>query len=55
MRPRDVAVLRSSTGYRRLRALIEREGRQGNHGRGCRSYREERLAMRMRPLMRLKA
>ena len=45
---RELAAYRPRFGYRRLQALLEREGLQVNHKRVHRIYREEGLALRRR-------
>ena len=41
-------------GYRRLTAMLLREGMRANHKRGFRLYREEGLAMRIRQRRRIR-
>jgi len=41
-------------GYRRLTAMLEREGMSANHKRVYRLYREEGLAMRVRQRRRIR-
>jgi putative transposase len=47
-RLRELAEKRPRFGYRRLQALLQREGRKANHKRVHRLYREERLSLRRR-------
>jgi putative transposase len=47
-RLRELAEKRPRFGYRRLQALLRREGWAANHKRVHRLYREERLALRKR-------
>jgi hypothetical protein len=46
-RLKELAGQRMRFGYRRLRAMLEREGMPANHKRVYRLYREEGLAMRI--------
>jgi putative transposase len=52
-RLRDLAAERPRFGYRRLHALLRREGVVVNHKRVARLYRAEDLAVRRRPRKRL--
>lgn len=52
-RLRDLAAERPRFGYRRLHALLRREGIVVNHKRVARLYRVEDLAVRRRPRKRL--
>lgn len=47
-RLRELAAKRPRFGYRRLQALLNREGWNANHKRVHRLYREERLSLRRR-------
>ena len=47
-RLKELAVQRMRFGYRRLTAMLVREGMLANHKRVYRLYREEGLAMRIR-------
>ena len=47
-RLRELASLRRRFGYRRLLILLRREGREINHKKLFRLYREERLSVRRR-------
>jgi putative transposase len=47
-RLKELAAQRMRFGYRRLTAMLEREGMSANHKRVYRMYREEGLAMRIR-------
>jgi len=53
-RLKEVAARRMRFGYRRLTALLEREGIPANHKRVYRLYREEGLAMRIRQRRRIR-
>jgi putative transposase len=53
-RLRELAAKRMRFGYRRLTALLVREGVRVNHKRVYRLYREERLAMRTRRRRRIR-
>ena len=53
MRLRELAAERRRFGYRRLHALLRREGILVNHKRVARVYREEGLAVRRRPRKRV--
>jgi len=53
-RLKEVAVKRMRFGYRRLTAMLVREGMRVNHKRIYRLYREERLAMRIRQRRRIR-
>lgn len=48
MRIREIAEVRVSYGYKRIHALLEREGWRMNHKRVYRLYREEGLVLRRR-------
>jgi len=48
MRIREIAAVRVSYGYKRIHALLEREGWQMNHKRVYRIYKEEGLMLRRR-------
>jgi putative transposase len=52
-RLRELAAKRMRFGYRRLTALLVREGMAANHKRVYRLYREEGLAMRIRARRRI--
>lgn len=47
-RLRELAEQRPRFGYRRLQALLEREGWEANHKKVYRLYRQERLSLRRR-------
>jgi putative transposase len=51
-RLKELAAKRMRFGYRRLTAMLLREGMLVNHKRVYRLYREERLAMRIRARLR---
>ena len=53
-RLKELAARRMRFGYRRLRAMLLREGMPANHKRVYRLYREEGLAMRMRQRRRIR-
>jgi len=53
-RLKELAARRMRFGYRRLTALLEREGIPANHKRVYRLYREEGLAMRIRQRRRIR-
>ncbi len=53
-RLRELAAKRMRFGYRRLTALLLREGMAANHKRVYRLYREEGLAMRIRARRRIR-
>jgi putative transposase len=53
-RLKELAAKRMRFGYRRLRAMLEREGMSANHKRVYRLYREEGLAMRIRQRRRIR-
>jgi putative transposase len=53
-RLKELAAKRMRFGYRRLTALLLREGRPANHKRVYRLYREEGLAMRIRQRRRIR-
>ena len=53
-RLKELAAKRMRFGYRRLRALLMREGVAANHKRVYRLYREEGLAMRIRLRRRIR-
>jgi len=53
-RLRELAVKRMRFGYRRLTAMLAREGMPANHKRVYRLYREEGLAMRIRQRRRIR-
>jgi putative transposase len=53
-RLKELAAKRMRFGYRRLRALLVREGMLVNHKRVYRLYREEGLAMRIRQRRRIR-
>jgi putative transposase len=53
-RLKELAAQRMRFGYRRLTAMLEREGMPANHKRVYRLYREERLAMRIRQRRRIR-
>jgi putative transposase len=53
-RLKELAAKRMRFGYRRLRALLMREGVAANHKRVYRLYREEGLAMRIRQRRRIR-
>ncbi len=50
----ELAAKRMRFGYRRLRAMLVREGMPANHKRVYRLYREEGLAMRIRQRRRIR-
>jgi len=52
-RLKELAAQRMRFGYRRLTAMLEREGVSANHKRVYRLYREEGLAMRIRQRRRI--
>jgi putative transposase len=54
MRLKELAAKRMRFGYRRLRAMLVREGMTANHKRVYRLYREEGLAMRIRQRRRIR-
>jgi putative transposase len=51
---KELAAKRMRFGYRRLTAMLVREGMQANHKRVYRLYREEGLAMRIRQRRRIR-
>jgi len=53
-RLKELAVKRMRFGYRRLTAMLPREGMAANHKRVYRLYQEEGLAMRMRTRRRIR-
>ena len=53
-RLKELAARRMRFGYRRLTAMLLREGMPANHKRVYRLYREEGLAMRIRPRRRIR-
>jgi putative transposase len=53
-RLKELAAKRMRFGYRRLTALLVREGAAANHKRVYRLYREEGLAMRIRQRRRIR-
>ena len=53
-RLKELAAQRMRFGYRRLTAMLEREGMSANHKRVYRLYREEGLAMRIRQRRRIR-
>jgi putative transposase len=53
-RLKELAAQRMRFGYRRLTAMLEREGMAANHKRVYRLYREEGLAMRIRQRRRIR-
>jgi putative transposase len=53
-RLKDLAAQRMRFGYRRLTAMLVREGVEVNHKRVYRLYREEGLVMRMRQRRRIR-
>jgi putative transposase len=53
-RLKELAAQRMRFGYRRLTAMLEREGTPANHKRVYRLYREEGLAMRIRQRRRIR-
>jgi putative transposase len=53
-RLKELAAQRMRFGYRRLRAMLIREGTLANHKRVYRLYREEGLAMRIRQRRRIR-
>lgn len=53
-RLKELAAQRMRFGYRRLTAMLVREGMAANHKRVYRLYREEGLAMRIRQRRRLR-
>src|SRR5215469_2317462 len=53
-RLKELAARRMRFGYRRLTALLIREGMAINHKRVYRLYREESLAMRIRQRRRIR-
>ena len=53
-RLKELAVQRMRFGYRRLTAMLVREGTPANHKRVYRLYREEGLAMRIRQRRRIR-
>lgn len=53
-RLKELAAQRMRFGYRRLTAMLLREGMAANHKRVYRLYREEGLAMRIRPRRRIR-
>jgi putative transposase len=54
MRLKELAARRMRFGYRRLTAMLLREGTPANHKRVYRLYREEGLAMRIRQRRRIR-
>ena len=54
VRLKELAAQRMRFGYRRLTAMLVREGLPANHKRVYRLYREEGLAMRIRQRKRLR-
>jgi len=54
LRLKELAAQRMRFGYRRLTAMLEREGTPANHKRVYRLYREEGLAMRIRQRRRIR-
>jgi putative transposase len=54
-RIKEIAAIRIRYGYRRINVLLRREGWMVNHKRVRRIYREEGLAMRVRPPKRRRA
>ena len=54
MRLKELAARRMRFGYRRLTAMLLREGTAANHKRVYRLYREEGLAMRIRQRRRIR-
>src|SRR6201984_2112402 len=54
IRLKELAAKRMRFGYRRLTAMLEREGMAANHKRVYRLYREEGLAMRIRQRRRIR-
>jgi putative transposase len=54
MRLKEMAARRMRFGYRRLTAMLLREGMPANHKRVYRLYREEGLAMRIRQRRRIR-
>ena len=53
-RLKELAAQRMRFGYRRLTAMLEREGMWANHKRVYRLYREEGLAMRIQQRRRIR-
>src|ERR1700740_3396092 len=53
-RLKELAAKRMGFGYRRLTAMLAREGMPANHKRVYRLYREEGLAMRIRQRRRIR-
>ena len=53
-RLKELAAKRMRFGYRRLTAMLLREGMPANHKRVYRLYREEGLAMRIRQRRRIR-
>ena len=53
-RLKELAARRMRFGYRRLTAMLLREGMLANHKRVYRLYREEGLAMRIRQRRRIR-
>ena len=53
-RLKELAAQRMRFGYRRLTAMLMREGMPANHKRVYRLYREEGLAMRIRQRRRIR-
>jgi putative transposase len=53
-RLKELAAKRMRFGYRRLTAMLVREGEAANHKRVYRLYREEGLAMRIRQRRRIR-
>jgi putative transposase len=51
---KELAARRMRFGYRRLTAMLVREGMPANHKRVYRLYREEGLAMRIRQRRRIR-
>ncbi len=54
IRLKELAAKRMRFGYRRLTAMLAREGMSANHKRVYRLYREEGLAMRIRQRRRIR-
>jgi putative transposase len=44
----EIAQLRKRFGYRRIHALLQREGQQVNHKRVYRLYKEAKLSLKKR-------
>jgi putative transposase len=51
---KELAAKRMRFGYRRLTAMLERQGVEANHKKIYRLYREEGLAMRIRQRRRIR-